>query len=265
MKLFFSGVAGPEEFELLQAAGVKKILVTPFDLHNIPTDWDGELWLDSTAYPEFKNPRMAMDLDHFLRLAESRPFVHINAPDVIGDPTLSLLRWRLLKRLNLPLPFVPVWQWGSPERFLWEMLDDAPVVAIGGCVPWLKVVTKGQDKEVINQAKAQREANFKLLQQLCVVSAEKHGRKRLHILGNCWEKSLEELIPLLYSSDTSHWLTPRRSGCCVFRHSKSGRLSKAPARALPNAKGWTLDERCIESAKSMAAFFHNPSGIPMPV
>jgi len=59
-KLYFSGVASRREFKLLQQAGVKRIMVDPFDLKNIPADWDGEVLLDSGAYRAFKQPRKAL-------------------------------------------------------------------------------------------------------------------------------------------------------------------------------------------------------------
>ena len=37
-KLYFSGVASRREFQLLQQAGVKRIMVDPFDLKNVPAD-----------------------------------------------------------------------------------------------------------------------------------------------------------------------------------------------------------------------------------
>jgi hypothetical protein len=270
MKLYFSGISSVKEFDLLQAAGIRYALATPFDLENIPVDWEGEVWLDSAAYPEFKNSSLKLEFDQFVELAEkaiaSRHCLHVNMPDVIGNPAMSYRRWQLLRQLNLDhIPWVPIWQWGSPEEWLWEFMENAPIVGIGGCVPWLKVVTKGQPKAAIAAAKALRQQNFMRLKQLVEAVSEVHGSGRCHLLGNCWETSLEELGPLLFSSDTSHWLTPKRSGCCVFRNSRTQKLSKAPARALPNARGWTLDERCIQSAQSMADFFGNPCYAPVAV
>lgn len=39
-----------------------------------------------------------------------------------------------------------------------------------------------------------------------------------------------------------------------FINSRTGRLGKAPAKALPFAKDWSREQRCIENAKVLALF-----------
>jgi hypothetical protein len=89
------------------------------------------------------------------------------------------------------------------------------------------------------------------LAYLCRSLFQRYG-PRTYIFGNCWERSIEELAPVVASSDTSHWIMPKRSSCPVFRHD-NGHLAKAPARVLSEAKWWSLDERCVESAKAISS------------
>jgi hypothetical protein len=93
-----------------------------------------------------------------------------------------------------------------------------------GCQPWLKVRSKAE--------KQRRAENCEALSDLCRSLYQRYG-PRTHIFGNCWERAIEELAPFA-SSDTSHWMTPKRSGCMVFRHDNS-HLAKAPARVLSEA------------------------------
>jgi len=132
------------------------------------------------------------------------------------------------------------------------LMPWADIVGIGGCQPWLKARRKAE--------KQQRAENFEALAYLCRSLYQRYG-PRTHIFGNCWERSIEELAPVVASSDTSHWITPRRSGCVVFQHD-NGHLAKAPARVLSEAKEWSSDERCVESAKAIASFLGEPGGVP---
>ena len=105
-----------------------------------------------------------------------------------------------------------------------------------------------------------RAENFEALAFLCRSLYQRYG-PRTHIFGSVWERAIEALAPFVASSDTSHWITPKRTGCVVFRHD-NGHLAKAPARVLSEAQGWSLDERCVESAKAIAQYLGEPGGVP---
>jgi len=266
-KLYFSGVASRREFKLLQQAGVKRIMVDPFDLKNIPADWDGEVLLDSGAYRAFKQPRKALSVEQLVDfvMEHRQRLTGIVASDIIGQPIASVLKsLRFLVRLEQRAveldvrerPWVmAVWQWGASPRLLPVLMQWADVVGIGGCQPWLKARSKAE--------KQQRTENFEALVFLCRSLYQRYG-PRTHIFGNCWERSIEALAPVVASSDTSHWMTPKRSGCVVFRHD-NGHLAKAPARVLSEAQRWSLDERCVESAKAIARHLEEPGDTPRKV
>jgi len=266
-KLYFSGVASRREFKLLQQAGVKRIMVDPFDLKNIPADWDGEVLLDSGAYRAFKQPRKALSVEQLVDfvMEHRQRLTGIVASDIIGQPIASVLKsLRFLvqfeqRAVELGVPERPwvmaVWQWGASPRLLPVLMQWADVVGIGGCQPWLKARSKAE--------KQQRTENFEALVFLCRSLYQRYG-PRTHIFGNCWERSIEALAPVVASSDTSHWMTPKRSGCVVFRHD-NGHLAKAPARVLSEAQRWSLDERCVESAKAIARHLEEPGDTPRKV
>jgi len=187
------------------------------------------------------------------------------ASDIIGQPIASVLKsLRFLAQFEQRFveldvqerPWImAVWQWSASPRLLPVLMQWADVVGIGGCQPWLKARSKAE--------KQQRTENFEALNDLCRALYQRYG-PRTHIFGNCWERSIEELAPVVASSDTSHWITPKRSGCMVFQHDR-GHLAKAPARVLSEAKEWSSDERCVESAKAIAAFLDEPGDAPRKV
>jgi len=250
MKYYFSGIGSTEERDMLTEAGVTRILVDPTDLHNAD-GMNTQVALDSGAYRAFKN-RTTIDVDLYLEVARSRPFEFIVAPDVLGDIDTTIAHWNCVKNCGLPL--VPVWQWGADEAILHQFLDEAALVGIGACVPWLRVDQRRQrSKDDIEADKHRRAANFEKLKAIC----ERYG-DRLHVFGLCWEKAIEELADCLYSADSSHWLCGARKGTVIFQNTRTGHLSNAPAKVLPFARKWDRRQRCIENARAIAQFLGEP-------
>jgi len=245
---------------MLQEAGVHRLLVDSTDLPNINWDNHPDTALDSGAYRLFKENRSILDipsgkpssLEDYLATAVSHPFTFCVAPDVIGDMEATLKLWEMVKHTGNP--FVPVWQWGADEAILYQLLDQAPLVGIGGCVPWMRVDTsRKRSKEAIALDKEQRERHFEALQAIC----QQHG-DRLHVFGLCWVKAIDALKDSLYSADSSHWLVGARKAKVIFQHSRTGHLSEAPARCLPFAKEWDRRQRCVENARAIAQFLGEP-------
>jgi hypothetical protein len=140
--------------------------------------------------------------------------------------------------------------WGADEKILYQLLDEAPIVGVGGCVPWMRVDnSRKRSKADIKADEERRETNFEKLTSIC----QQHG-DRLHVFGLCWVKAIEELAGCLYSADSSHWLVGARKGAVIFQNSRTGHLSQAPAGVLPFAKEWNRRQRCIENAKAIARF-----------
>jgi len=240
-KFYFSGVASKEERSMLEQAGINSILVDPIDLKHV-LDWNGSLALDSGAYRQFRQKLLeVVDLEEYLfEIARSRSFDWVAAPDLFAEPVWTLARWNQIKQWGIP-NLVPVWMWDAPQSILHQYLDEAPLVGIGGCVPWLHL----QGKENLEL----KRGNLAKLKMLC-----QQRPNRFHLFGLCWEEAIEVLTPYLYSADSSHWLCGARKGQVIFMNSRTGRLSKAPARALPFAKDWNREQRCIENAKVLAQF-----------
>jgi hypothetical protein len=244
MKLYFSGIRSDKEVELLQAAGVTRVLVDQFDLPNVE-GWDGiDVILDSGAYKLFRtrqhgNDRLLdilaphLEPDAYAQLAASREFVSVVSLDVIGDPQTSFDNWERLKG-RIP-NLMPVWHWGASNLdHLAQYLAEADVVGIGGLVPLMR---------------AKDEAMLAELTKMCECYP-----KRFHVFGINWLKAIESLKDLLASGDTSKFLDGGRYGHVVFKHTRNGHLQQAPAKVLPFAKDWDRVQRCVQSAIEMAAF-----------
>ncbi|MEP0873887.1 hypothetical protein NDA01_29705 [Trichocoleus desertorum AS-A10] len=240
-KFYFSGVASKDEQLMLEQAGITNILVDPIDLKHV-LDWGGSLALDSGEYRRFRHQLAeVVDIEEYLfKIARSRSIDWMAAPDLFAEPLWTLARWNQIKHWDVP-NLVPVWSWDAPLSILHQYLDEAPWVGIGGCVPWMHL----QGKENL---KAKRE-NLATLKSLC----QQHPN-RFHLFGLCWEEAIEVLTPYLHSADSSHWLCGARKGQVIFMNSRTGRLGKAPAKALPFAKDWSREQRCIENAKVLAQF-----------
>jgi len=242
---------------MLQEAGVKRLLVDAVDLKNIDWEAQPDVILDSGAYRLFKEDRSILDvpssrssltIESYLATAIVHPFSFVVAPDVIGDMKTTLMLWEQVKHTGIP--FVPVWQWGADEKILYQLLDEAPIVGMGGCVPWMRVDnSRKRSKVEIQSDSERREVNFEKLKLIC----QQHG-DRLHVFGLCWVKAIEELANCLYSADSSHWLVGARKGAVIFQNTRTGHLSQAPAGVLPFAKGWDRRQRCVANARAIAQF-----------
>ena len=255
MRYFFSGIGSTEERDMLQEAGVTRILVDPTDLHNAD-GMNAQVALDSGAYHAFKN-RTTIDVDRYLEVVRSRSFEFIVAPDVLGDMDATIANWNRVKNCGLPL--VPVWQWGSDEGILHQFLNEAPLVGIGACVPWMRVDhRRNRTAEEIVSDEERRVANLKKLKAIC----EQYG-DRLHVFGLCWEKAIEELADCLYSADSSHCLCGVRKGTVIFQNTRTGHLSNAPAKVLPFAQKWDRRQRCIKNARAIAQFLGEPLAVSL--
>jgi hypothetical protein len=233
MRLYFWGIAGPTEYHMLEEAGVTHLLVDPFDHKHIPKRSEGRVHvaLDSGAYRASKQ-QLILDLERYVDFARSHgPFDFAVSLDVLGDPARSRENWERLQRLRSDDDprYLPVFQWGGEHDDLERYLDEAPVVGIGGLVNLMR----RKDEQTIEQ-----------LGELC-------GRfpNRFHIFGINSLKAIARLKPFISSGDTSKWLDGARYGHLIFTHTRTGRLSQAPIKALK----LDLDRRgrCVQSARNL--------------
>jgi len=240
MKLYFSGIAGRREFEMLETAGVKHLLADQFDLRHVGAG-RAHVALDSGAYRASKKG-LSLNLQEYLSFARKNgPFDFAVALDKIGDPESSRENWESLRRLKSTddPPFIPVFQWGGEEDDLKRYLDEAAVVGIGG------LVTLMRDKDM------------KMLDQLgCVCSIYPN---RFHIFGINFLEAIQTLKSLVVSGDTSKWLDGGRYAHLIFKNTRTGRLSQAPVKALK--LDLNREERCIESALNLEDFIADNGGI----
>lgn len=232
MLLYFSGVADRVTAELLHSAGVQAALADPNDAALIAGF--RRRALDSGAYRAFKSNRpynLAAYLDLVANQGASYDFCI--GPDVLGDADATWQRWWALSAAERA-GLTPVWPWGGPREHLAAYLATHERIAIGALVPLM------------------RAKDEKMLADLLALARAYPGR--LHILGANWLRALAELAPYALSADTSKFLDAGRYGHVIFTHTRTGRLSQAPARVIPAYAGLDRAARIVESARNLAAF-----------
>jgi len=246
MYFYFSGLKDQRDVAALRAQSVTHVLVDPVDLPRAVTF--PHVVLDSGAYRRWKQNLPYPGRAAFLTLARSRPFDAVVADDVFGDAEASFQNWLALRAEHLDSPLWPVWPWGADRAYLHAYLDGAPVVGIGGLVPLLRNRQRGEfpTEATYREWRAKREQT---LQELGELATDYPGR--FHAFGLCWAKALDALWNILYSADTSHWLTPRRSGLALYVHTRTGYLQEAPYRALKHA---TVDTAVDASIQALLTF-----------
>jgi hypothetical protein len=226
MKMYFSGIAGKTEAEMLRQVGVERVLVDSKDLKN--SVGFKNIVLDSGAYRVFKKGG-SIDIVEYCRLAQSYPFDFVAAPDVIGNPIETELNWQKVKHIP---NMVPVWQWGSERELLSKYLNASQLVAIGGLVNLM------------------REKNETMLNELSEICSTYPNR--FHIFGINWLKAIERLKGTAYSGDTSKWLDGARYKKVIFIHTKNGHLYQLPIAML--GLDYDRTNRCLKSAEALLNF-----------
>lgn len=264
MKLYFSGVSSSAESQILNQCGIRDYLSDPTDWHNIMdiSESAGNIALDSGAYRAFKageplsvdgwiDQLSEMHLNGWAREDYKARLDFITMPDVLGDPSATWQRWneiteKRLEYLDRGMEWIdnviPVWQWGAPREHLEAMIRWAKdgqeaadkygfkfscLVAIGGCVPWM------------------REKDTAALAELVEICKE-HGQW-LHILGLNWLEAIEQLAPLARSCDTSKWIDGARYGEVILN--ENGHLIQLHKRTagIPNATREELMTKCAKT------------------
>lgn len=239
MQYYISGISSAAELQMVKKAQTTlPLLVDPTDLKHV-LEWPGSVALDSGAYRHFKKNTI-IDINHYLDAAHSRVFDFVVAPDVIGNPQKSYENWLSVKDLGLNL--VPTWEWGADTSFLHCYLDEVPLVGIGGLVPTMRMKNKGSDRKIKDKMLSE-------LSQLC-----QKFPNRFHIFGLNWLWAIESLQDCVASGDSSKWLDAARYGHVIFQNTRTGHLSQAPARCIPEAKDLDRQQRCVSSLQAIANF-----------
>jgi hypothetical protein len=230
VSLYFSGVAGRCEAEILHRAGVTSYVVDTRDARNMPyMPIKGRVVVDSGAYRAWKSGKPLTVEGWVTSLPDDPRIEAFIMPDVIGDWPETRARWVEVSKMTLPHPVWPVWTWGAPMADLRELLDQSPVVCVGGMVKLL------------------RDGDKRALMGLRSV-ATKHG-DRLHILGMNSLASIDLVGPLVRSYDTSKWIDGGRYATAVLCH--NGRLYDRPARSIDNWAGLDRKGRMYVWAKTL--------------
>jgi hypothetical protein len=131
MKPYFSGIAGPSEFRRLEAAGVSRLLVDPFDrIHLVGR---AHVALDSGAYRTVKHD-LSLDLEIHLTFARGHgPFDFAVSLDEICDLRVSVENWGRLRRSRSDddPTLIPVSHRGGERGDVELYLDETSVLFPG--------------------------------------------------------------------------------------------------------------------------------------
>jgi hypothetical protein len=131
MKPFFSGIADPSEFRRLEAAGVRRLLVDPFD--RIHLAGRAHVALDSGAYRAVKHD-LSLDLERHLTFVRGHgPFDFAVSLDEICDPRASVENWERLwrSRSDDDPTLIPVFHRDGGRGDLERYLDETSVPVPG--------------------------------------------------------------------------------------------------------------------------------------
>jgi hypothetical protein len=260
MKLYFSGIASPQEANMLKSAGCEDFLADLKDVPNLPIGEKASYALDSGAYRAWKSGKELTIKDwesQLFNLTDGAPLWpyqidFVTMPDVLGDPVATWDRWQELRAMQLDesstlcqvaREAIPVWQWGASFDHLQEMVNFSPLVAIGGCVPWMR------EKDA---------TNLEELVEICDAFAVDRGDAPddeinpapFHVLGLNWLEAIVRLAPLVRSCDTSKWLDGARYGV-VIHDNGDGLVAERKEHCRRKPTRYNL---CVESAETMHRF-----------
>lgn len=286
MKMYFSGIAGSSEAEMLSLTNVSQLLADPHDWPHVRHQTAASVALDSGAYRQWKRGTPISDLDLWAEeihntlhapespifcemlkefgprgkkkaAADSRKLAFITMPDVLGDPQETWDRWQNIREwfqfdgrwsqyYHWTGKIIPVWQWGGPIAQLESLVEwaqvrrkyneedaalcgdmatpEADLVAIGGCVPWMRAKDEGALTELL--------------------SLSKRWGGHFHVLGLNWLDAIMQLDPYVASCDTSKWLDGARYG--IWINDANGRLVAENKRTCP--RGQARADLCVQSA-----------------
>lgn len=246
MDFYHSGVAGAAEYRMLLAAGVRRVLVNPWQLKHLAGRRDG-VALDCDAYRVARGG-IGMSIGDFCRLAiEKGPFDFVTARDRLGDPEAAREGWLKMRAAGV-LNLMPVWQFGSPRAALDEYLGEAPRVGIGGLVPLL------QDEETRDRVAAE-------VEELCALHPG-----RFHAFGLYHLPALSGVKNTARSVDSSLWLEGARRRLLVFTDARTGRLTHAPAARLVGTevlpRQLTREALCTKNAANIEDFTYGRAHPP---
>lgn len=228
-----SGISGREELRLAKKSGSPRLLISCFDAEKSwfnPGPWLQEVWIDSDAWPYYSsNGKREFPLELYCYQGRHLKYKWITAPDRIDDPAATQERFATFKILDIK-NVVPVWQfrpnWEDCLDDIWEMVENYPMVGIGGCVGWLRLANYDTEKQ----------HNLKRLRELCEFLP-----KYFHIFGLHDVGGLTLLRDVALSCDSATWVTKAAKRQVFFVHESQGGLRRAPVENVAHSLGLSPD------------------------
>lgn len=184
------------EFEVVREIKPPKILVSYFYFKNRPLKkfveqigYKPEIMLDSGAYSAWSTGRNISPLDYMQYIRRNEEYIsRYIMLDVIGDPDLSLMYYRIMRMKGFNP--IPVYHYGTSEKYLQKYIRlGERYIAIGGTVP---------------------ETNKERVAGWVSYLIEKYKGISFHLLGSSSQKIIS--VPGLCSCDSSSWITMAING-----------------------------------------------------
>lgn len=217
--------------------------------------------VDSGGYALFKagtpiTDAMAVEFVNARRSGDPcYPYLLHFALDQIGDHDRT---YELYVKFFQGDRFVPIYPWGAPRAHLLEYMHRAsminlpngtiPLVGIGGLARLFRGGHRVKDPVEKKRLDALRDQTLDAVQELCA-----EFPATFHILGLNSLPGIERLAPLAASCDSSKWLDGGRYGYMIFKHRKTGKLSQAPAKTIPEYASLDRTQRCCRSLVNLIA------------
>ena len=248
MQMYLSGIESTTELHMVEEAAATRILIDRHQYERLLSKMEGiEIALDSGAYRHFKAGTTGDPFEYRAWVQANRErFSYVTALDVVADPDATLSNWLTCFAGN---GFMPVWQWGAPAAHLGIYLDGSERVGIGGMVRLLRGGHREKDKTLKKELDQKRAEAIEQLQELCSAYPG-----RFHIFGICSLDAINQLQGLAASGDTSKWLDGARYGYAIFKHTKTLKLSQAPAGLIPDWGELDRRGRCVRCAAEMFTY-----------
>lgn len=242
------------------AVGVSyHVLVDPTDLPNVAGLFPySHIALDSGGYAYFKAGKPITDdmVRAYIDVSNQQHLLFRLALDQIDDHARTHSIY--IRHFDRYWTHVPIYPWGAPRSHLMDYLTSAPtiklpagnvaLVAIGGLARVLRGGHRCKDTTEKQRLDDLRDQTLDAVQALC-----EEFPNRFHILGLNSLPGIQRLAPLAASCDSSKWLDGGRYGYMIFKHRKTGKLSQAPAKAIPEYASLDRTQRCCRNLVNLIA------------
>lgn len=293
MRNYFSGIAGPNELDMLNRIAAPHILLTPSQLAKVashtntygwPEDnpavrytdglfsgfefdpataqgnvrYNRRIMLDNGAYELMKRGEEIDPAEFYRYLDFLDPEIrarieYVIAPDSFDSEEDTATWWET---------WAPDYQkqgWGMVPVWHWEGTNATR----GYYLKEAPVVAIGGAAKALRGGHREKDPYTKSVlneqRDRCrevIINLCACNPGRYHVLGCNDLYTLDAIKETAYSIDTSKWLDGGRYAYAIFRNTRTGKLQQAPAKRIPGYEHLDRAGRCEKNAKEMQFHLH---------